>query len=73
MIWKDEIVEEVRAVREAYAARFDYNVARMFEDIKKKEQEHPERLVDLRPLKRRPQAEPPEADLPIAAPEKTAR
>jgi hypothetical protein len=31
MMWKDEIVEEVRAVREAYAARFDYDVARMFE------------------------------------------
>jgi rubrerythrin len=53
MMWKDEIVEEVRAVREAYAARFDYDVARMFEDIRKKEQEHLDRLADLRPLKPR--------------------
>jgi hypothetical protein len=53
MKWKDEIVEEVRAVREAYAARFDYDVARIFEDIRKKEQEHPERLSDLKPLRRR--------------------
>jgi hypothetical protein len=73
MIWKDEIVEEVRAARDAYAAQFDYDLARIFEDLKKGEAQHPERLVDLRPLKRRSQAQPPEADLPIATPEKTAR
>ena len=27
MKWKDEIVEEVRKVREAYAAQFDYDLA----------------------------------------------
>ncbi len=30
---KDEIVEEVRAVREAYAARFNYDLAEMFKDL----------------------------------------
>ena len=39
MKWKDEIVEEVRAVREAYAAQFEYDLERIFEDLKKKEQE----------------------------------
>lgn len=53
MEWKDEIVEEVRAAREAYAARFDYDLARIFEDIQKEEQKHPERLADLKPVKRR--------------------
>jgi hypothetical protein len=53
MEWKDEIVEEVRAAREAYAARFDYDLARIFEDIKKKEQGHPERMEDLKPVKPR--------------------
>ena len=48
-----EIVEEVRAARQAHAARFDHDLARIFEDITKKEQEHPERLADLKPLERR--------------------
>jgi hypothetical protein len=60
MMWKDEIVEEVRAAKEAYAAQFDYDLARMFEDARKGEQEHPERLADLRPLKpRKTNARPP--------------
>jgi len=53
MTWKDPIVEEVRKAREAYAARFDYNLERMFEDLKKREAEHPERLVNLQPVKPR--------------------
>ncbi|MGA2591148.1 MAG: hypothetical protein ABSH32_14615 [Bryobacteraceae bacterium] len=51
MKWKDEIVEEVRAARQAYAAQFDYDLTRMFEDLKKKEAQHPERLANLKPLK----------------------
>ena len=37
---KDEIVEEVRAAREAYAARFSYDLAEMYKDLKAKEQAH---------------------------------
>lgn len=38
--------------REAYAAKFDYDLARMFEDLKKKEaQEDPARLATLKPVK----------------------
>ena len=48
---KDEVVEEVRAVREAYAAQFDYNLQRIFEDLKKKEEEDPAPRADLEPLK----------------------
>jgi hypothetical protein len=33
---KDEIVEHVRAARESYAARFNYDLARMFDDLKAK-------------------------------------
>lgn len=36
----DEIVDEVRAVREAHAARFDYNLRAIYEDLKKSEFEH---------------------------------
>ena len=50
MIWKDEIVEEVRRVREAYAAQFDYDLKRMFEDLKEREQQEPERLAKIKPV-----------------------
>ena len=33
----DEIVDEVRAVREAYAARFNYDQVEMVKDLKAKE------------------------------------
>jgi hypothetical protein len=33
----DEIIDEVRRVREAYAERFDFDVKRMVEDLQQKE------------------------------------
>lgn len=33
----DEIVDEVRAVREAHAKSFDYDLRAIFEDLKKSE------------------------------------
>lgn len=36
----DEIVDEVRAVREAHAAKFGYNLRAIYEDLKKSEAEH---------------------------------
>ena len=49
----DEIVDEVRANREKYAAQFDFDLAAICEDLKKKEQAHPERLAKLRPVPRK--------------------
>lgn len=51
MKWKDEIVEEVRTARETYAAQFDHDLARMFEDLKKREEEDPAPRAQLKPLK----------------------
>jgi hypothetical protein len=51
MKWNDEIVEEVRQAREAYAARFGYDLKRMFEDLKKKEENNPVPRANLEPLK----------------------
>ena len=51
MKWKDEIVEEVRRAKEAYAARFDYDLKRMFEDLKKNEEQNPAPRANLKPLK----------------------
>lgn len=36
----DEIVDEVRAVRESHAAQFGYNLRAIYEDLKKSEAEH---------------------------------
>ena len=35
---QDEIIAEVRAIREALAARFDYDLDRLFEEAKRREQ-----------------------------------
>lgn len=51
MKWKDEVVEEVRQIRENYAAQFDYDLKRMFEDLKNKEEQEPGRRANLKPLK----------------------
>lgn len=37
-IWEDPIVAEVRAVREAHAKRFDYDLDRIAEDLRAKRQ-----------------------------------
>lgn len=36
----DEIVDEVRAIRAAHAARFNYNLRAICEDLKTSESEH---------------------------------
>jgi hypothetical protein len=51
MNWNDEIVEEVRSRRESYAAQFNYDIRRIVEDLKLKEEaKHSARRADLRPL-----------------------
>ena len=51
-MWNDPIVEEVRRQRDAYAARFDYDLDAMFLDLKQ-QQEQARRegweIVSLRP------------------------
>ncbi|MBM4031364.1 MAG: hypothetical protein FJ291_06205 [Planctomycetes bacterium] len=36
-MWKDPIVEEVRRVRDAHAARFGYDLRAIYEDFKARE------------------------------------
>ncbi len=47
---RDEIVEEVRAAREAYAARFNYDLAKMYEDLKAKERDNGRNIALLKPV-----------------------
>lgn len=64
MKWVDPIVEEVRRAGEAYAAQFDYDLKRMFEDLQRREQEHPERLAKIEPRKPKPVVHP-DAHAPV--------
>lgn len=38
MTWTDPIVDEVRRARDAYAARFDYDLRAILRDLKEQEQ-----------------------------------
>ena len=35
----DEMVDEIRSIREAHAAKFDFNLRAIYEDLKKSERE----------------------------------
>jgi hypothetical protein len=47
---KDEIVEELRAWRQSYAAKFDFDLDRMFADLKAKEATNSAPRAQARPL-----------------------
>jgi hypothetical protein len=53
MMGKDEIVEEVRAIRDAYAAKFNYNIQKIAEDLQagEKMSDHP--IANLQPVEPR--------------------
>ena len=57
---RDEIVEEVREAREAYAARFNYDLAEMYKDLKAKEQAFSHSIAPLQPVQ--PQQRTPGSD-----------
>lgn len=46
-MWKDEIVEEVRRIREEYAVKFDHDIDRMYEDIRRRQAESNRQLVSF--------------------------
>jgi hypothetical protein len=56
MRMKDEIVEEVRAARETYAAGFNYDPAEMYKDLKAKERLRGRRVAALQPVDPEPDA-----------------
>jgi hypothetical protein len=45
MTWSDPIVEEVRRARDAYAARFNYDLCAMYRDLKEKETQSGRQVV----------------------------
>lgn len=48
-MWRDPIVEEVRAIRDAYAKQFDYNLEAIYQDLKDRETKGGRPLVSLPP------------------------
>lgn len=54
MTWQDPIVEEIRAIREAYAARFKYDLQAIYHDLKKQERQHGWQTVSLPPRPAKP-------------------
>ena len=51
-MWTDPIVEEIRRERKAYAAKFNYDLEAIYQDIKRQEQESGHEIATL-PSKRR--------------------
>jgi hypothetical protein len=49
LMWNDEIVEETRQVRDRYAAKFDYDLDAIYCDLKKQEEQEPEKFISLPP------------------------
>ena len=47
-MWKDPIVEEVRAHREAHAEKFDYDLAAICRDLRQQQAESGRKVVSLR-------------------------
>ena len=46
-MYKDEIIAEVWRNRDAYARKHNYNLDEIVADLRKREQAHPDRIVDL--------------------------
>ena len=46
-MWKDPIVEEVRKIREEHAARFNYDLDAIYNDLKRLQQESGREYVDF--------------------------
>ena len=46
---KDEIIQEVRAIREAYALRFNFDIRAIYRDAKEQEKKGGRKVVFLGP------------------------
>jgi hypothetical protein len=48
-MWTDKIVEETRKAREEYAAKFNYDLEAIYEDLKRQEQQSGRKTISLPP------------------------
>ncbi len=47
-MYKDDIIAEVWRNRDAYAQKHNHNLDEIVADLRRREQSHPDRVVDLR-------------------------
>lgn len=52
-MWNDPIVEDVRRIREEHAARFGYDLKKIFKDLKEQESESGREVVSFPPKRPR--------------------
>jgi hypothetical protein len=64
----DDLVLELRKIREAYAERFGYDLKAIHRDLKRQEQASGRQVVSFPP--RRPQVEPSRQAIGAAAPDR---
>jgi hypothetical protein len=48
-MWEDEIVEEVRKYREQHASKFNYDIDKIYQDLKEKEKLNTGKKISLKP------------------------
>lgn len=48
-MWRDNIVEEIRNIREDHAAKFNYDLDSIYRDIKEKEKKSGRKIISLVP------------------------
>lgn len=48
-MYEDEIIKEVRKVREEHASKFDFDIDKIFLDLKELEKKYANRIVSLKP------------------------
>ena len=53
-MWRDPIVEEIKKIREEHAASFDYDIDRIFADIREQQRASGKEYISL-PPKRLPE------------------
>ena len=46
-MWRDPIVEEVRAIRDVYAKQFDYDIDSIYRDLKNQEDKSGRKVILL--------------------------
>jgi hypothetical protein len=48
-MWKDHIVEEIRAIREEHARKYDYDLRAIFDALKEEEKKSGRKIVSFHP------------------------
>lgn len=48
-MWNDPIIDEIHKIRERHAAKFNYDLKRMAEDVKRREQQSGRKIIPAPP------------------------